>query len=211
MKNKANNTEAQILAAADHLFTHKGFNATSTTDIAREAQCNQALVHYYFRTKENLFQTVFTRRLESIIQRLQEPLVKGDDIFTTLRHIVDTYFDIIGKDPQIPFFLLNELILNPERQHLIQQAITDSLILKDFFRQYSETVDRAIACGQIRPIDPKELYLDLISLVVFSFLALPLAQNVLQIDQSEAFLSQRREQVFDLLEGGIKKGAPPAQ
>lgn len=211
MKNKANNTEAQILAAADHLFTHKGFNATSTTDIAREAQCNQALVHYYFRTKENLFQTVFTRRLESIIQRLQEPLVKGDDIFTTLRHIVDTYFDIIGKDPQIPFFLLNELILNPEHQHLIQQAITDSLILKDFFRQYSETVDRAIACGQIRPIDPKELYLDIISLVVFSFLALPLAQNVLQIDQSEAFLAQRREQVFDLLEGGIKKGAPSAQ
>jgi hypothetical protein len=161
--------------------------------------------------KEQLWDTTMNPENRTLIQVRIDDAAISDDIFTTLRHIVDTYFDIISKDPQIPFFLLNELILNPERQHLIQQAITDSLILKDFFRQYSETVDRAIACGQIRPIDPKELYLDLISLVVFSFLALPLAQNVLQIDQSEAFLALRREQVFDLLEGGIKKGAPSAQ
>ena len=196
---KTENTEAVILAAANKLFAQRGFNATSTTDIAREVGCNQALVHYYFRTKENLFQKVFISQLESIIQRLQTPLVKGDDIFTTLRHIVDTYFDILDKNPQTPSFLLSEMLLNPERESIILLSVRESLLLQDFFQRFSESVSQAIARGQIRPIDPKELYFDIISLVVFSYLAMPMAQNIMQIDQSYSYLQQRRQQVYDLL------------
>ena len=196
---KTENTEAAILAAANKLFAQRGFNATSTTDIAREVGCNQALVHYYFRTKENLFQKVFISQLESIIQRLQTPLVKGDDIFTTLRHIVDTYFDILDKNPQTPSFLLSEMLLNPERESIILLSVRESLLLQDFFQRFSESVSQAIARGQIRPIDPKELYFDIISLVVFSYLAMPMAQNIMQIDQSYSYLQQRRQQVYDLL------------
>ncbi|MBR1549872.1 MAG: TetR/AcrR family transcriptional regulator [Bacteroidales bacterium] len=201
---KTENTEAAILAAANKLFAQRGFNATSTTDIAREAGCNQALVHYYFRTKENLFQKVFISQLEGIIQRLQTPLVKGDDIFTTLRHIVDTYFDILEKNPQTPSFLLSEMLLNPGRESLILQAVRESLLLQDFFHRFSEAVGQAIARGQIRPIAPKELYFDIISLVVFSYLAMPMAQSIMQIDQPDLYLRQRRQQVYDLLAFSLK-------
>lgn len=201
---KTENTEAAILAAANKLFAQRGFNATSTTDIAREVGCNQALVHYYFRTKENLFQKVFISQLESIIQRLQTPLVKGDDIFTTLRHIVDTYFDILDKNPQTPSFLLSEMLLNPERESIILLSVRESLLLQDFFQRFSESVSQAIARGQIRPIDPKELYFDIISLVVFSYLAMPMAQNIMQIDQPDLYLRQRRQQVYDLLAFSLK-------
>ena len=60
MEVKENPTmEIQILETAEKLFLEKGFASTSTTEIAREVGCNQALVHYYFRTKENLFNTIY--------------------------------------------------------------------------------------------------------------------------------------------------------
>ena len=63
---KKSQVEEQILRAAEELFMEKGFDAVSTTDIARKVGCNQALVHYYFRTKDNLFLQVFLHILLQI-------------------------------------------------------------------------------------------------------------------------------------------------
>ena len=64
--------EQSILKVAEQLFLDKGFNRTSTTEIARVVGCNQTLIHYYFRTKENLFNRIFEKKLEQIIPQLFE-------------------------------------------------------------------------------------------------------------------------------------------
>ena len=69
-KNETEPMEQAILRAAERLFLDKGFALTSTTEIAREAGCNQALVHYYFRTKENLFEKIFEQKIRMLISNI---------------------------------------------------------------------------------------------------------------------------------------------
>ena len=58
---KSEEMENKILEAAQELFLEKGYMATSTVDIAKKVGCNQALVHYYFRTKQNLFKQIYLK------------------------------------------------------------------------------------------------------------------------------------------------------
>jgi len=50
-------TEAKIKAAARVVFHKNGFAATRTRDIAEEAGINLALLNYYFRSKQNHYET----------------------------------------------------------------------------------------------------------------------------------------------------------
>ena len=84
--------EQAILETAENMFLNKGFAATSTTQIAREVGCNQALVHYYFRTKENLFNVIFEQKFKLFFQNAFDAIyVKGvnpKDYFTTYNNVV---------------------------------------------------------------------------------------------------------------------------
>ncbi|MBR1766274.1 MAG: TetR/AcrR family transcriptional regulator [Bacteroidales bacterium] len=210
METKTNATECHILAAAEHLFTERGFNAVSTTDIAREAGCNQALVHYYFRTKENLFQTVFVAKLNGLLARLQAPIADEDDIFAIVRHIVDTYFDILADCPQLPVFFLNELVLNRERALLMRDTLERNLLRHDFFVRFSAALRRAAERGEVRRVEPLDYYLDIISLVVFSHIAQPMLVQPDVGDTSSDYLDRRRREVCTLLSEGLKI-SPSAQ
>ena len=78
--------EEEILKAAEELFVEHGYNATSTTDIAKRVGCNQALIHYYFRNKENLFQQIFTKKIETILSYFSAPLDE------TISRVWDTWW-----------------------------------------------------------------------------------------------------------------------
>ena len=104
------------MKAAEELFLQNGFDATSTTDIAKSAGCTQALIHYYYRTKENLFQQIFTQKFQLLISHIHEKNNQVNDLELALRNFVDSYFDTLSKNRQIPFFLIKELIMNEERR-----------------------------------------------------------------------------------------------
>ena len=95
-ENTPSGTELQILASAEKLFLEKGFKSTSTTDIARDAGCNQALVHYYFRTKENLFKQIFDKKFETMIEFIDSNLKEEYGIFDNLRGLLNAYLDFIS-------------------------------------------------------------------------------------------------------------------
>ena len=104
---KEQNLEIQILQAAEELFLSNGFAGTSTTDIAKRVGCNQALVHYYFRTKENLFLQVFMAKLDMILKTLQQPLLNQDaDFFDKLRNVIGAYYDFLANYTRLPFFVI---------------------------------------------------------------------------------------------------------
>ena len=98
----------------------KGFDAVSTTDIARKVGCNQALVHYYFRTKDNLFLQVFLQKFSIIMSKISSEITPNEhDFFVILDRFIDTYFEMLSENRTLPFFLVNELLLRPERREIV--------------------------------------------------------------------------------------------
>lgn len=198
--------EKQILASAEELFLAKGFAATSTTDIARHAGCNQALVHYYYRTKEKLFQQIFMQKIEMILTMISEPLRSETDFFDKLRHCINLYFDTLNNNRQIPFLIMNELIINRERREFIRQNLILNHQRQAIYYNLCDSVKTEIAKGTIRDIDPFDLLLNIISLTVSTFVFLPIYTDLLEKD-SEAqmkFIEHRKEEIFRVIYLSLK-------
>src|ERR1700733_6700263 len=103
-------TEEKIKEAAKKLFTRKGFAATRTRDIAEEAGINLALLNYYFRSKQKLFDIIM---LENFRQFIQGITVKVYDETASMEEkigqIATAYIDFLTQHPDLPLFVLNEL------------------------------------------------------------------------------------------------------
>ncbi len=175
-ENITSKTELQILASAEKLFLEKGFKSTSITDIARDAGCNQALVHYYFRTKENLFKRIFDNKFELMIEFIDSNLKDECDIFENLNGLINAYLDFISQKGQ------------------------------EVFLRFCGLAQRAVREGSIRDIDPLDLIFDILSLAVFSFIATPILIDLLGRDQAgrKEFAEHRKEEIITLLTQGLK-------
>jgi len=193
--------EQIILAEAEKLFLTKGFNGTSTTEIAKNANCNQALVHYYFRTKELLFQRIFSDKVQSIMSRLLSYVHTDRDFLENMCCIIDGYFDFLNSNRQLPFMIINELVLNPYRCEMVRNIFIQNSTRMKLFDYLSETLEREIAEGRIRRVDPFDVILHILSLTVTTFISLPIYSSVFDKDdqQTDAYILHRREEVKESL------------
>jgi TetR/AcrR family transcriptional regulator len=117
------NMEQAILKSATRLFLERGFKATSTTEIAKAAGCNQALVHYYYRTKDRLFEAIFEKKMKFFISSLLQ--IESEDLpfLEKLAKRIESHFDAIIEDPQLPQFLFTEINSNPKKAGTIARKI----------------------------------------------------------------------------------------
>ena len=204
---KEQNLEIQILQAAEELFLNNGFVGTSTTDIAKRVGCNQALVHYYFRTKENLFLQVFMAKLDMILKTLQQPLLKQDaDFFDKLRNAISAYFYFLANDTRLPYFVINEMLGNKDRLSLVYEHFMRNTMRNNVFGIIDNVVQTAVEKRIIRPISTVHFILDIVSLTVFNFIALPIYSDVSGCTDEErrSFLEQRKEEIITLAINGVK-------
>lgn len=204
--NEQTNIERDILTAAKQVFLDKGFSGATTTEIAAVAGCNQSLVHYYFRTKENLFQQVFVslvnQMLENVFTRLNDDSLSFED---KIRTTLELYFDILERNPKLPFLLLNELILNKERRMLIKEQFIRNPVRAMTYMQFCNIINSEAAKGNIRQIDPFDLLLDVVSLTASTFLSLSLYSDLLERndEQTACFLKNRKQHIIELIINGI--------
>ena len=192
------NLEQEILQVAEKLFLSKGYNGTSTTEIAHQVGCNQALIHYYFRTKERLFQQTFIKKFESTISRLIEPLTTELPFNEKITNCINIYFDIFTQNPRLPFTILNELILNPERRTFIKLNFVKNSIRQNAYSQYCQTVKNEIQQGNIRQIEPFDLIINIVSLTAFTFISLPIYADLLDRTpkEVETYITHRRQEII---------------
>lgn len=188
--------QQQILQAAEELVMEKGFDSTSTTEIARKVGCNQALVHYYFRTKENLFQQIFVKNANNVLDSL-EHYSFGEDLDELIRNLVEVYFKILTAHPQIPFIVISQLISNDERRMFVRDFVVENERRRAIYYRFDAVVQSAVASGKIRPIETLELLINVVSLIVFTFVSLPMYVDWLRKDEAEVkkYLKQRQEEV----------------
>ncbi|EKY14659.1 TetR/AcrR family transcriptional regulator [Capnocytophaga sp. oral taxon 324] len=189
-KTKDISTEERIKAAARKVFHQKGFAGTRTRDIAEEAGINHAMLNYYFRSKEKLFEMVM---METMAQFFKGVNLMLNDESTSLNEkidlIVSNYVDLLLKEPELPTFILNEVRPNPQafvEQNPIKEALTHSVLT----RQYAE----AVARGEITEPNLMQAILNVIGLVIFPFIAKPILTSIINIpeEQYKALMLQRK-------------------
>jgi AcrR family transcriptional regulator len=193
-------TEKNILEVAERLFLEKGFAMTSTTEIAKEVGCNQALVHYYFRTKDNLFNTIFEQKFEDFFQWVFE--IKGTEkleFLDKLKLIIESHFDLLMNNPKMPSLILNELSRKPEQIDMLLDKI-QSIPLK-LFSELNEELQTAIAQGKVRKIDLIDLIVSMVTMNVAIFVMMPIVENILSLDETKKklMIQHRRDENVDFI------------
>ena len=202
-KTKDISTEERIKAAARKVFHQKGFAGTRTRDIAEEAGINHAMLNYYFRSKEKLFEMVM---METMAQFFKGVNLMLNDESTSLNEkidlIVSNYVDLLLKEPELPTFILNEVRPNPQafvEQNPIKEALTHSVLT----RQYAE----AVARGEVTEPNLMQAILNVIGLVIFPFIAKPILTSIINIpeEQYKALMLQRKTLIPQWIKGILYK------
>lgn len=184
--------ELKILQAAERLFLEKGFALTSTGEIAKEAGCNQALVHYYFRTKDRLFETIFRKKIVVFITDFMQIGEANISFEEKLTRKIEAHFDMLDANRQLPFLFLNELITNPARISSIKENF--GALPSKAYRQFCKELAIEIGKGTVRDISPLDIVLSVFSLNIVVFLMQPVFREVFGMDE-RAFreLADRRK------------------
>jgi len=196
------NTEQKILEAAKTVFIKKGLEGARMHEIADEAGINKALLHYYFRAKDKLFEAVFKDAFYKMVPNIVDLLKSETPLFTKIELFAENYIDIFIENPFVPGFILHELNRNPQRiVNLISNVGIDPPL---FIQQINEEVEK----GTINPVDPQQLIVNLLSMCVFPFAATPIIKNIIFENNSESFnefLVSRKKEVPKFIINSIKK------
>ena len=190
------NKEQAILEAAEREFIVKGFAGARTTSIAEAAGVTHAMLHYYFRTKEQLFERILDEKMrlmgESVLAAFGQP---GLPLAERLRDGIERHFD----------FIVNEVFSRPERYETMQARIREiaGVLMCDIQRELDASADR----GETERIDVRMLLLDIISLNVFPFIAYPVIEPILGdlTADRERFFARRRAENTEVILRRLKK------
>ncbi|MDR1180553.1 MAG: TetR/AcrR family transcriptional regulator [Bacteroidales bacterium] len=197
-------TEKAILRAAEKEFLEKGLSMSRMTEIAHLAGVNHALLHYYYRSKEKLFTTVFEKKMEELIFSLLSVISQDLPFMDKVKAGIEAHFDCIAKNPQLPFFIVNEFLTNSERVKTVQPVLKP--IITKIYSAFETDIQKAVSEGKIRPITPANLIYDIVSLNICSFIVLPLANQVLDLSKEEYqnFINQRKAENVETIMSRIR-------
>lgn len=208
---KAPDTERQIFEAALEVFSRKGKDGARMQEIADAAGINRALLHYYFRSKQHLYETCFGHCFERFMQTFGPVLSETDTFAETLWGFIDGYIEYVRGHGQVMRLMLNEnlsggTLLGEHLEAASETGGAPERIMEDRIRS-------AISRGEIRDVDPKQTLLTIVSACLFFFVMRPTVAylNPLAQEDFDAFVEARKEHVFEILFHGLESdGGPPA-
>lgn len=196
MKCISGSTEERIKEAAKKVFLEKGFDGTTTRDIAKEAGINSALMNYYFRSKEKLFQSIFDDMCRLMFEGLLEIMNQPISLREKIAKLMDHEFQMMMQNPSLTIFIMNELHKSPERL-LATLEMTKKLLASSFNQQ----IEEEIAKGTITPIDPHHILAMIIANIQFLFVSKPMTMLSHNLDEAgfKTFATRHLEYVKDMI------------
>lgn len=196
MTDKQLETEEQIFEAACRVFRQKGYAGARMQEIADEADINKSMLHYYYRSKDKLFQEVFRREMSRFFPVIFGVLGSDYSLDEKIRQLIDAYYSFLHDNPHMVQFILYEMNQNPDqfKSFISEQGIHPPQI---FFRQIEEEIEE----GNMDPIDPRQLFISIIGLILFPFVARTMIESVLRLDEAGFvnFLLERKEFLSDFI------------
>lgn len=178
---KKDNTEEKILNAAQTVFIKKGMDGARMQEIANEAGINKALLHYYFRTKEKLFNAIFKKVFSQIFPNLMAMVQSNVPLEEKLGTFLETYIDLLQQNPFLPTFILKEMNRNPE--FLASIIKNGGVNPDDIFKMFEKEME----AGKIRKMNARELLINILALCIFPIAARPLMSVMFFENDKKAF------------------------
>lgn len=199
MVNKTKNTEEKIIVAAREVFLQKGMDGARMKEIADKAGINKSLLHYYFRSKEKLFNTVFNDTFNDIINTINTVFKTSNTLESFIENFVTGYLSTLRNKPYIPNFVLHELTRNPQR--LIEHIQSSSFDKEKIILLLASEDEK-----NIRQFNPVQLIVDIIALCIFPFLARPIITGFMfEGDNKEydIFIEQRTQHIIEFVKTAV--------
>jgi len=195
-------TEQLILTSAREIFIKKGYAGARMQEIADHAGINKALLHYYYRSKEQLFQTILVSSFEMFAPVINKLFVEGKNLKDIITRFVDFYIDFLNEHPYLPAFMIHELTQHADKIPQMVKQLKEKPDPKRFLQMITDEV----TAGKIKPVKPLHLLVNIISLCVFPLVGRPMIQSMLGVNDKEykQFTADRKEQVASFILNAIK-------
>jgi len=202
MKKKDKNTEQIILQAARKVFIEKGLAGSRMQDIADQAGYNKALLHYYFTSKNKLFDIVFEQEVGIFFSHLGEILMAELPLFEKIEKVVLLDIERLTQFPGLPNFMLNEMSRNPDVILKRLKKLPMEMILGNFQKQ----INAELRKGIIKKISAQQLLINIQSLCIFPFIARPMIKGLMQMEEKtyQAMIQKRKTEVAAFIIDAIK-------
>ena len=198
-KVEAKPSEELILNSAMKVFTRRGYAAARMEEIAKEAGINRALLHYYFRDKETMFNLIFEKQFKEFFSGIATTLSTNKNLYDKIREIVSHEINVLMHHPDLPRFIITEVALQPER--LIQYGQKMGINPRHILEIFNEQVKQEVRLGRIIQIEGRQLLMNIMSLCVYPFAAKPIIKTLMQMDEKSfgMMMEKRKEEVYQFI------------
>ena len=198
-------TETRILQAAEKEFFEKGYAGARTASIAEAAGVTHAMLHYYFRTKDKLFERIVSGKINMLGEIILSAI--GDEnlpLEDRIRQGVERHFDFVSLNRDLPRFIVNEVLTHPERVETLKASMQD--VVNGFLDNLQQEIDEYAGKGLCRQVDARTLLIDIVSLNVFPFMAAPIVCGAIgdSFGDYEEFLALRKKENVETILNKLK-------
>lgn len=197
-------TRSKILSAAIAIFREKGREGAKMQEIADRAAINKAMLHYYFRNKDLLFEEVFRLTAVDFFSSINGILNEDEGLRSKINRICEAYISMSMHNPFLPVFMISEINKNPDvflkKMFAADQPRPD-------YTKFRKQIEEEIVNGNINPIHPMQLISNILSLCVFPIVSRPMMQFMGEIDDHEfiQMMEERKKIIPQLIWTSIEK------
>ena len=197
-------TEQKIIEAATTVFSEKGKDGARMQEIADMAGTNKALLHYYFRSKHQLFRIVFIYQFKKLIASIFSAIDDDDNFYQFIHTFVTRYIQYVKKRKNMLRFIIWEIgkedpeVFSNVKSAFIEQGYSDNPII--------EKTKKAIESGQIKAVDPVHFTVSILAMCVFPFITYQFIGKVIpgaDVDNPD-FIDKRADEIVRLIWDGIR-------
>lgn len=202
MTDKKKETEQQIFEAAQRVFQRSGYAGARMQEIADEAGINKSMLHYYYRSKDKLFQQVFQEGVKQFFPVIFNVLNSDLALAPKIEALVDTYYTMFEQKPHLPSFIIHEMNQNPDRFKEFIRSLAVQVPV-----QFIKQIKSEMEAGNIKPMDVKEFLINTIGLCVFPLVARPMIEVVFEMDEEgyRQFLENRKKELPKFILNAVKQ------
>lgn len=192
-------TEARILQEAEREFLEHGFTEARTTRIAERAGVTHAMLHYYYRTKQNLFDRIINTKFDTMSSAIAITIDNGErPIRERVAEAVRQHFEFVKKNPLLPRFMMTEVFGHPERFEAVSTKLQQTA--RTMIQKIDIELREASKRGECKYVDPLMLLFDIVSINIFPFLSVAAIQHILsERENIDRFLDHKKEENVELI------------
>ena len=180
---KGSSLEERIIDAAKSVFMEKGYTDACMSEIAERVGINRPGLHYYFRTKDKMFNAVFGMIVASVIPKFQDIITNRDlSLSVRVEQIVDVYYNLLQENPYLPLFMLREIDRDVD---FLLKTFSD-LKVEHFFAELKNYLLEEMDQGRLRRVPLRIVFLTFYSALTFPFVSRKLMRETM-MEKGEDF------------------------